>query len=89
MADVRSLQGILRDLDRWYNLQHKNILSLRGFYFDRTNFTYAAVVTNWQENGDVLAYVEVRRNTDGDQSGILKLVRFPTLAQNFVYKLCP
>lgn len=57
------LKSLVRELTVWSRFQHPNVLGLLGFYFDEAEFTTACAVTEWQQNGDILSYVQ-RLNAD-------------------------
>lgn len=65
-------QALAREVRVWERVEHPNVLGLVGFYSDQTNFDIAWLLTEWQENGDVLVYIE---RTNANLEKRLQLVR--------------
>lgn len=64
-------QDLLRDLLRWSRFDHPNLAPLLGLYDGKGNFGSLSVVTEWQQYGNILQYVEL---THPDEEVVLGLV---------------
>lgn len=66
-------QAFARELRTWERANHPNVLRLVGFYLDQNNLYSAWLITWWQQEGDILGYID---RTKPDMEKRLKLVRW-------------
>ena len=63
---------MIKELQRWVELKHKNVLPLLGYTTDGGLY-YLSLITEWMVDGTALQYIKAKR-TSGKKVDILRMV---------------